>query len=357
MTLPRVRFWIFNYMPQWEGVSQELASVREGLRNQVDGSIVSLDTKQRAWGLLGKDKRVPLPRGLPLYPLLRSWAANADLNHLFASAGERWLTPLLSRHDGVLTVAKDTAGLRAYERNAATFRRLRAVVVQSERDREILGQFGLRGGALRLIRPGVHVAPYREPPDPFTVLFASSPLTAGHFLSRGVHLIVGAAVRLPEVKFLLVWRGRYLDRLRRMLAAARVTNVEVLDGVVPDMGAVYDRVHATVLPALEAHSFIPCPRSGLESLAHGKPLLASHAVALAADVAEAGAGLAFEPTVAGLEGAIRRLRAGYDGYQSRAQAYIARRFSPSVHLELYRRLYGVTAAPAPVPRTPAEAHP
>ena len=353
MTFPRVRFWIFNYMPQWEGVSQELASVREGLREQVEGSIVSLDTKHRAWTLRGRDKRIPLPEGLPLYPLLRSWAAAADVNHLFASAGERWLTPLLGRHEGVLTVAKDTPGLRAYERNADSLRRLRAVVVQSERDREIIGRFGLHAGALRLIRPGVPLAAYREAPGPFTILFASSPLTAGHFHSRGVHLIVGAAARLPDVRFVLAWRRRHLDRLRGMLADAGVRNVEILDGVVPDMGAVYDRVHATVLPALEPHSFIPCPRSGLESLAHGKPLLASHAVALAAGVAEAGAGVAFEPTVAGLEEAIRRLRARYGTYQAQAQPYVARRFSPAVHLELYRRLYGVTAAPAQAPRAHA----
>jgi glycosyltransferase involved in cell wall biosynthesis len=357
MTLPRVRFWIFNYMPQWEGVSQELASVRDGLREQVDGSIVSLDTKQRAWALRGRDKRIPLPHGLALYPLIRSWVGRAEVNHLFASAGERWLTPLLGRYDGVLTVAKDTPGPLAYERNAESFRRLRAVVVQSERDREILGRFGLRPGALRLIRPGVALAPYRAARGPFTILFASSPLTAGHFRSRGVHLIVGAAARLPDVRFLLVWRRRHVDRLRRMLAEAGVTNVEILDGVVPDMGAVYDRVHATILPALEPHSFIPCPRSGLESLAHGKPLLASHAVDLASGVAEAGAGLAFEPTVAALEQVIRRLQADYDAYQSRTQPYVTRRFSPAVHLELYRRLYGVTSAPAQVPRARAVSRP
>jgi glycosyltransferase involved in cell wall biosynthesis len=356
MTLPRVRFWIFNYMPQWEGVSQELASVREGLRGEVEGSIVSLDTKQRTWALRGPDKRIPLPHGLPLYPLLRSWVAGADMNHLFASAGERWLTPLLARHDGVLTVAKDTPGAGAYERNAESFRRLRAVVVQSERDRDSIARFGLRPGALRLIRPGVAPAPYREARGPFTSLFASSPLTPGHFHSRGIHLIVGAAARLPDVRFVLAWRRRHIDRLRGMLAEADVKNVEILDGVVPDMGAVYDRVHATVLPALEPHSFIPCPRSGLESLAHGKPLLASHPVALASAVAEAGAGLAFEPTVAGLEGAIRRLRSGYETYQAQTQPYVARAFSPSVHLELYRRLYGVTTAPAQAPRARAVSH-
>jgi glycosyltransferase involved in cell wall biosynthesis len=339
MNVPRVRYWVFNYMPEWEGVSKEIASLREGLRDAIDGSLVSLDTKRRGLTLRGKEKRVPLPLGFPLCALLQPYAARDGINHLFASAGERWLTPLLSRCNGVLTVAKDTISLRAYERNADSFRRFQAIVVQGERDREIMRQLGVREEALRLIRPGVGLARYQEARDPFTVLFASSPLTDEQFLSRGIYLMVRAAARLPAVRFLLVWRKRHLAKLQRIIAAARVGNIDVMDGVVPDMGALYDRIHATILPALEQRSFIPCPRSGLESLAHGKPLLVSSCVSLAGGIAGAEAGVVFEPTTGGLEAAIRSLRAGYTGYQSHTQRYLAEHFSPQVHLDLYRRLY------------------
>ena len=339
MSLPRVRYWVFNYMPQWEGVSKEIASLREGLGGTIDGSLVSLDTKERRLALKGREQRVPLPYGLPLYPLLKRHAGNPGVNHLFASGGERWLTPLLARPNGILTVAKDTTSLGAYERNGESFRRFGAVVVQSERDREIMRQLGVGEAALRLIRPGVDPVPYREGPDPFTILFASSPLTAEHFLSRGIYLMVRAAARLPDVRFLLVWRRRHLAKLQRVIAGARATNIEILDGVIPDMGALYDRVHATILPALEQRSFIPCPRSALESLAHGKPLLLSSCVALAGGVARAGAGVVFAPTSDGLEAAIRRLGEHYAEYQSCTQRHVAEHFSPRVHLELYRRLY------------------
>jgi glycosyltransferase involved in cell wall biosynthesis len=330
---------MFNYMPKWEGVSKEIASLRTGLGDAIEGSLVSLDTKERGLALRGREKRVPLPYGLAFYPLLGAFAARADVNHLFASAGERWLTPILARHDGVLTVAKDTTSLAAYHRNGQAFRRLRAVVVQSEGDRALMRQAGVREDALRLIRPGIELAPYREAPDPFSVLFASSPFSIEHFRSRGIHLLVQAAARLPEVRFVLVWRRRHLARLEALIAEAGASNIEILDGVVPDMGPVYDRVHATILPALEPRAFIPCPRSALESLAHGKPLLLSHHVSLADGVARAGAGIAFEPTAEGLERAIRRLRTDYAAHQPRAQRHLAERFSPAVHRELYRRLY------------------
>jgi glycosyltransferase involved in cell wall biosynthesis len=118
-----------------------------------------------------------------------------------------------------------------------------------------------------------------------------------------------------------------------------VTNVVVQSGVIADMAGVYDSVHAAVLPGLEHRSFIPCPRSGLEALAHGKPLLLSNLVSIASSVGESGAGVVFEPTVTGLKSAILKLQSEYAVYQANTQPYIARHFSPTTHLDLHRRLY------------------
>ena len=339
MSVPRVLHWVFNYMPQWEAVSKEIASLRLGLDGEIDGSLLSINDRVFGWNLRGREKRVPLPHSLPLYPLAKWYASRFDINHLFASAGERLLTPMLARRNGVLTVAKDTATLRAFERNRQALRRMRAVVVQGERDREAMRQIGIRKEALWLIRPGIPVAPYREAESPFTILFASSPLNASDFLSRGIYLITSVAAMVPEVRFLLIWRTHHFAKLERIVANAKVTNVVIRSGVIDDMVAVYDSVHAAVLPGLEHRSFIPCPRSGLEALAYGKPLLVSHFVSLAASVARSGAGVAFEPTRDGFKAAILQLQADYPAYQANTQRYVAENFSPSTHLELYRRLY------------------
>lgn len=343
MSALRVLYWVFNYMPEWEAVSKEIVSLRQGLDGTIDGSVMSLNTKTRGLSLGGRDKRIPLPHGLPLFPLLKPYASGFDVNHLFASAGERFLTSALSRHNGVLTVAKDTTILRGFERNLDAFGRLRAIVAQSERDREILRQLGVRDERLWLIRPGIPTAPYREATGRFTILFASSPLSAEDFLSRGIYLIIRVAASMPDIQFLLVWRKRHLGKLERLIAGTGVTNVEIANGMISDMGAMYDRVHATILPGLEHRSFIPCPRSGLESLAHGKPLLVSHFVSLAETVASSRAGVVFEPSGAGLMAAIRQLRDDYSAYQANTQRYVVENFSPTTHLSLYRRLYENTA--------------
>jgi glycosyltransferase involved in cell wall biosynthesis len=325
-------------MPEWEAVSKEVASLLHGLDGTVEGALVSLNTKYRRLCLTGREKRIPLPHGLPFYPLLKPYASRFDVNHLFASGGERLLTPIISRYKGVLTLAKDTANLGSFERNKEPLGRLKAIVVQAKRDWEILRQIGIREAALRIIRPGIPIAPYSAAQGQFTILFASSPLTAADFLSRGIYLIARTSARLPDVRFLLVWRRRHLDKLERILADAGSQNVEIVNGLV-DMTSVYARVHATILPGLEHRSFIPCPRSGLESLAHGKPLLLSNFVSLAESVAAARAGVVFEPTTPGMVAAVRELQRDYSSYQVNTQPYITEKFSPATHLELYRRLY------------------
>ena len=339
----RVLYWVFNYMPRWEAVSKEIASLRRGLEGEIDESLVSINTKDSGFNLSGREKRIPLPHGLPLYPLVMPYASRFDINHLFSSAGERLLTPVLSRSNGVLTIARDTTTLRGFEHNLASLTRLRAIVVQGERDREILRQIGIQDEAVRLIRPGIAVEPYREAYGPFTILFASSPLNAADFLSRGIYLITAVAALLPAVRFLLIWRTRHLAKLERIVAAAGPGNITIISGVVDDMAGVYQGIHATVLPGLEHRSFIPCPRSGLESLAHGKPLLLSHLVSIASEVTRAGAGVAFEPTIAGLKAAILQLQGEYSAYQANTQRYIADKFSPAIHIDLYRQLYRTVA--------------
>jgi glycosyltransferase involved in cell wall biosynthesis len=334
----KVLYWIFNYMPQWEAVSKEVASLRQGLQGTVDGSLVALNSKEGGLQLRGQEKRIPLPYGLPLFPLLGPYASRFDVNHLFASGGERLLTPIISRHNGVLTIAKDT-GLRDFDRNRESLIRLRAIVVQGERDREVLLQLGVRKEAIYLIRPGIAASPYNKAEGPFTILFASSPLTASDFLSRGIYLMIQVARLLPEVQFLLIWRKRHLTKLKQVVAAASLRNIMISSGLIGDMAAVYDQVHASVLPGLEHRSFIPCPRSGLESLAHGKPLLVSNLVSIASTVADARAGVVFDPSAASLKAAILQLQQDYPAYQANTQRYIQDRFSPATHLELYRRLY------------------
>lgn len=111
--------------------------------------------------------------------------------------------------------------------------------------------------------------------------------------------MIELAKLMPEVRFRLVWRTGP-DRVEALVREAGVENVEIVAGFVPDMGAMYDSAHATILAALTHNSLKPCPHSGLRSLAHGKPVLVSHATSFAGIVKARGCGVVFEPTVESL---------------------------------------------------------
>ncbi len=92
-------------------------------------------------------------------------------------------------------------------------------------------------------------------------------------------------------------------------------------------------------PAPRRTASKPCPHSGLESLAHGRPVLVSRPTSIAHIVKQTDCGVLFEPTEESLESAILELRRRYDDYQRNCHSTVERRFSPDVFLMRYQRLY------------------
>lgn len=339
MSAPAIAYWAFNYRPHWEAASKEVQTLSEAMRGRFRVCLHSFSFGEVRPRIRGPHKHFPLPLCLPMLPLIARRAHRYAVNHLFASPNERVLAPRLVRAPAILTLAKDATSVAGFERNLETLRRFRFIVVECDRHRELLRQLALPEESVRLIRPGVEVRPYRPNDGPFSILFATSPMSRYGFLSRGIFLLIAAAKRLPDVRFVLVWRQSQIGRLRRLLGQAGVPNVEVRNGYIDDMGAVYRSVDATILPGIEPGSLKPCPHSALESLAHGKPVLVSEPTSLAPLVARNGCGVVFAPTVDALEEAVRRLHGDYAQLQARCHSTIERHFARSEFLARYRRLY------------------
>ena len=335
---PRINYWIFNYEPQWEAASKEVQTLAEWFHPIHGTRTVSLNQHSNALTLSGMDRRLPLVLGLPALPLLMRTARSTDINHVFASAAEPILTPRLARLDRtMLTVTKGTPNLAKIEKSADVLKSLRNVVVESERYRDLLLQLGLKPERVHLIYPGLAAEEYRPASGPFTILFATSPRKYS-LLSRGIHLMVRTAKRLPDVRFVLVWR-RDADEGAKLIREAGVNNVEIVAGQIDDMKAMYDAAHTVILPALESESLKPCPHSGLHALAHGKPVLVSQAASFSGIIEREGCGVVFQPTVEALHDAIIQLRDGYDHYQRNAHATLQTHFSREGFVERYAALY------------------
>lgn len=272
---PRLAYWAFNYIPKWEAVSKEIRTLA---------------------------------------------------SHFHERYGTRTISPNV-RGEKIAFFGKDCPALNRFEKNIAMLRSMRYVVVESERHHDLMLQAGIEGERLKLIYPGVARRPYRKPPEgPFTLLFATSPLGRHDLLSRGIHLMVRAAARLPDVRFRLLWRRPEPLELSRLIRDAGVGNVEVISGYQDDMRSMYDDAHAVILPGLSATSLKPCPHSALESLAHGKPVLVSRPASLSAIVAREGCGVVFEPNIESLCEGTLELMQNYAGFQERAHAAAERNF-------------------------------
>jgi glycosyltransferase involved in cell wall biosynthesis len=339
VALPRVAYWIFNYMPKWEAASKEIALLAGAFRQELGTRIISFDQHRNGVAMQAGNSHLSIPLGMLGLPMLW-WSTRAvKINHVFASAGETRLTPLLAaRENTILTVAKDSIWLDRIERNATTLKSLRCVVVESERHRDLMFQLGLSRDQVRLIYPGTDCKPVHRPAGPFTILFASSPLQKYDLLSRGVHLMIAAAKQLPDVRFRLIWR-KHPEAVKAVVREAGVDNVDIYTGFIADMGAHYDAAHAAILPALTEMSLKPCPHSALLALAHGKPVLASRPVSISSIIDQDQCGAVFDPTVASLCDAIDRLRTRYDHFQANAQPTIRARFSESQFVARYAALY------------------
>jgi glycosyltransferase involved in cell wall biosynthesis len=311
----------------------------EGIGSLGKTRIIGLNQRGRIFGREGRAQFFPAALALVAPLLIRLTRSGRCVNHVFASAGERFLIPRMDPGRTVLTISKTPPAMDVIERNLPVLRRLRHVVVESERDRELLRQGGVSEESLKLIYPGAVERPYRSASDPFTILFATSPIHGPALLQRGVRLMVRVAKALPEIRFLLVWRNHHLDLINGLINDAGVNNVEVRNGVIKDMAAVYDSVHATILPGLDYGALKPSPQSGLDSLAHGKPVLISKPTSIAGVVARNRCGVVFEPAVEDLREAILHLRDNYALYQANCHSTIENNFSPRVFLERYRRIY------------------
>jgi glycosyltransferase involved in cell wall biosynthesis len=335
-----IAYWMFNYRPQWEAASKEVHTLLRAMRRRYDVHLLSFSFNEQAPSVRGNEKRFPLPLALPALPWMAMKAGRYAINHLFASPAERLLTPRLARTPAaILTLAKDSLSLAGLERNASVLERFRYIVVECERHRELLRQLGVPDAGIKLIYPGVKRQQYVPADGPFTVLFATSPMGRHDLLSRGVMLLVQAARQLPDVRFVLAWRKANVDELHRLIEAAGVTNVQVLNGYIPDMAPLYAAAHATILPGIDAASLKPCPHSGLESLAHGKPLLVSRPTSLSDVVERTGCGIVFEPTLESLVAGIEQLRTEYERYQVHCHPTVEGTFSRATFVSRYRQLY------------------
>jgi glycosyltransferase involved in cell wall biosynthesis len=318
--------------PMCEAVWQEI----DVLRRRLGGDLVYLNPTRHAvlW--------VPrLLYGWHRLRELRRREVTVDLHHLYNPDPYpfpilRWLNRPI-----VYTLS---AGLRGDKRPSVSFfdEQVHTLVVADEADRRRLAMWGLDN--VRVIRPGIDVTRFTVSPlplrDEFRLMVGSAPWVKGQFRSKGVYTLLDAAQSWPQLRLIFLWRGVLFDEMAAQVRQRGLeARVEILNRRV-DVNAVLADVHASVTLASDPAIIRSFPRSLLESLAAGKPVLVSQGIPMAHVVARTGCGrVVTHVTPDAFIAALTALRQDYADACQQAAKVGRSEFSQERMIDAYRDLY------------------
>lgn len=330
----RVAYWCSSFDGDMEAIAGEVAT----LRRAFPGSVT--------WGIAARQwMRLSPQTGFGVHPRLHwlfrgaTWAAQQwyDVQHLFGGLGDWFHLRAVAKRPVVMTVAAEGA---ACDRRLLD--KVDRFVVEWPGAAEKLLELGFGQDRVRTILPPVELERFQATPlptGPFTVCFASSPDRADWLEARGVDLLLDAATRCPNYRFLLVWRpwGNSLPRVRQWVADRGLMNVEIKVGKFDDMSQFYRQSHVTVAPFVDLSRCKPMPNSVAESLACGRPVVVTKGVGIAPILNVAG--MVTEPTVNSLVAALECVEGSLSSYSSAARLLAEDRFSAERFVASYGQLY------------------
>jgi len=339
----RVVYFTNGYLPDQEGISKELLILYSHFSKKFQGKVYLHNLADR-WQLsLGRGFVSYPDRFLPIgYPLVKYLERRADLVHIYGSLTGRLYLSLIKKRPLILTSASALITERL-EQCAPAWTSLDVIVVESERDSRTLKEMGVDSKKVVLIYPGVPTRDISPPPmdGPFTILFASSPIAKDPdtLSRRGVSLLIETAKRLADCQFIFLWRGKHTGMLDMMLSKVGTDNIKVINEIVPNIDDVLTDVHCTILSPEDWDECKPCPNSLIETLACGRPVLASDRVGISNLIERERCGITFSPDPAEVQDAILKLRNNYEIYRENALPTARRYFSVEKFVGAYVDLY------------------
>lgn len=219
--------------------------------------------------------------------------------------------------------------------------KLKKIIVQSRRVKDKLIRYGVDSDKIHFMYPIVDLNKFRytEPPslNEFKILFASAPdvenPNENNFEAKGVPLLLEAFkefVEIENAKLYILWRGKYNKELYQMINRFDLEDhIKVIDKVV-DMPEMYAKTHITVIPFLNLWRSPEIPLSAVESLACGRPVVATDVGEVAGIIRENKCGCVAKPLKDEFLIALRECKENYTDYQRNYKGVIEKLFEPNI---------------------------
>lgn len=339
----RVVYFTNGFLPDREGVSKELHALYSHFDKKFHGQIYLHNLADR-WQFSLRRRSASYPSiFLPIgYPLIKYFEKTADIVHIYGSLTGRLYFKVIKKRPSIITSASALIKARL-EECAPSWESIDIIVLESEQDRQTLLKMGVDSKKIYLIYPGVKISEI-DPPQmdgPFIILFASAPIEKdpNSLYRRGIGSLIKAAKKLRNCRFIFLWRGKHTKLLQQMIAKEGANNINIIDRIVPNIAGVLESAHCTILSPENREDCKPCPNSLIESLACGRPILASKAVGISNIIEQERCGVAFPPDPEGIKYGIQELRSNYETYKRNALPTAHKYFSIEQFIESYEYLY------------------
>jgi glycosyltransferase involved in cell wall biosynthesis len=214
---------------------------------------------------------------------LRSKDRDADIHHVFLS--RLYSLPVLRtlKKPVVCSVVSTVSSMIGPVKNFPYH-----VVVSNSGEGELLRSRGIT--RFSIITPGIDTSAI--PPGNFSydggefVLFCgSAPWVSSHFQKKGFDLLLDVIGEKNDLRLVCLWRGILYDEFMTRIEDAGVTaRVEVINKKV-DVFQVLSRAHAGIVLSELPGDVAAFPRSLLESLVAGMPVIASRCMGISEYIA------------------------------------------------------------------------
>jgi glycosyltransferase involved in cell wall biosynthesis len=268
-------------------------------------------------------------------PFVRS-----DIYHIYTSIGDRLFLPRIKKRP--LVVTGSAASSFAKIEDSEFYEKVDSIVVESRYQKDQLLDMDVSENKIRIIRPGIDLKKFRPLPvkrGTFSVLFASSPPSESQMEARGVFMLLDCAAQNPDIDFILIWRKAGYEALMKKIKSADIRNVIVKNKIIGDMRKEYAKADCVAAPYNSIDIEKPIPRSIVEAIACGKPVLVTSNVDIRDIVSQEQCGIVFMPDSLSMSSALAKLRKNYSCYQVNCRRTAEKYFSMKDFIENYSKIY------------------
>lgn len=225
--------------------------------------------------------------------------------------------------------------------------KLKLIIVSTEEEKNALIQLGINSEKLFILRPSIHGTKYANLKEPLNkniirVLFASAPMEENDFVDKNIkNLIEGfskfSAVRLSQL-FIVCRNGCCVERIENMIKnSEQGDKIKAIDGLI-DIKKFLKICHVAVVLSKSTRTTPPYPRSLIESLAAGRPIIATRCLSISSIIESEECGVSCGTSAEAFCEALMKVDSYYDEYLVNTRRTAYKYFSVTNEIKVAARL-------------------